>query len=178
MGRSRGEGNGNPCWYSCLENPMDNRAWWATVHGVAKSGTQLRDFTFTFQVHKSALLFHEPMKFCDVGKADRWPTPCPCASIHPPSDVYGSGSPGTWGCHRGSALPQGASRETGYMAWCRGLLARAVRVRGGGSNGGCLWEGNGATGSAVRAPPFHCMVLSTFRTLAMCVYCAFFFLIF
>ena len=36
-GRSPGEGNGNPLQYSCLENPMDEGAWWATVHGVAKS---------------------------------------------------------------------------------------------------------------------------------------------
>ena len=34
-----GEGNGNPLQYSCLENPMDGGAWWATVHGVAKSRT-------------------------------------------------------------------------------------------------------------------------------------------
>ena len=33
-GRSPGEGNGNPLQYSCLENPMDRGAWWATVHGV------------------------------------------------------------------------------------------------------------------------------------------------
>ena len=39
LGRSPGEGNGNPLQYSCLENPMDGGAWWATVHGV---------FTFTF----------------------------------------------------------------------------------------------------------------------------------
>ena len=41
LGRSPGEGNGNPLQYSCLENPMDREAWWATVHGVAKSWTQL-----------------------------------------------------------------------------------------------------------------------------------------
>ena len=44
-GRSSGEGNGNPLQYSCLENPTDARAWWATVHGVTKSRTQLSDFT-------------------------------------------------------------------------------------------------------------------------------------
>ena len=44
-GRSPGEGNGNPLQYSCLENPMDREAWWATVHGVAKSRTRLSDFT-------------------------------------------------------------------------------------------------------------------------------------
>ena len=44
-GRSPGEGNGNPLPYSCLENPMDRGAWWATVHGVAKSRTRLSDFT-------------------------------------------------------------------------------------------------------------------------------------
>ena len=46
-GRSPGEGNGNLLPYSCLENSMDGGAWWATVHGVAKSRTPLRDFTFT-----------------------------------------------------------------------------------------------------------------------------------
>ena len=45
LGRSPGEGNGNPLSYSCLENPMDGGAWWATVHGVAKSQTRLSDFT-------------------------------------------------------------------------------------------------------------------------------------
>ena len=39
LGRSPGEGNGNPLQYSCLENPMDGGAWWAAVHGVAKSQT-------------------------------------------------------------------------------------------------------------------------------------------
>ena len=38
LGRSLGGGHGNPLQYSCLENPMDRGAWWATVHGVAKSG--------------------------------------------------------------------------------------------------------------------------------------------
>ena len=42
-GRSPGEGNGNPLQYSCLENPMDRGAWWATVHGVEKTQTQLKD---------------------------------------------------------------------------------------------------------------------------------------
>jgi len=39
LGRSPGEGNGNPLQYSCLENAMDGGAWWATVHGVTKSQT-------------------------------------------------------------------------------------------------------------------------------------------
>ena len=42
-GRSPGEGNGNPLQYSCLENSLDRGAWWATVHGVTKSQTQLSD---------------------------------------------------------------------------------------------------------------------------------------
>ena len=46
-----GEGNGNPLQYSCLENPMDGGAWWAAVHGVARSQTQLSNFTFTFHFH-------------------------------------------------------------------------------------------------------------------------------
>ena len=46
LGRSTGEGNGNPLQYSCLENPMDGGAWWAMVLAAAKSWTQLSDFTF------------------------------------------------------------------------------------------------------------------------------------
>ena len=42
-GRSPGEGNGNALQYSCLENPMDRGAWWATVHGLAKSWTWLNN---------------------------------------------------------------------------------------------------------------------------------------
>ena len=42
LGRSPGGGQGNPLQYSCLENPMDRGAWWATVHRVAKNQTQLK----------------------------------------------------------------------------------------------------------------------------------------
>ena len=45
------EGNGTLLQYSCLGNPMDGGAWWAPVHGVAKSWTRLSDFTFTFHFH-------------------------------------------------------------------------------------------------------------------------------
>ena len=41
LGRSTGKGNGSPVQYSCLENSIDRGAWWATVHGIAKSWTQL-----------------------------------------------------------------------------------------------------------------------------------------
>ena len=47
LGRSPGKGNGKPLQYSCLENSMDGGAWWATVHGVAKSQTRLSNFTAT-----------------------------------------------------------------------------------------------------------------------------------
>ena len=43
LGRSPGEGHGNPLQYSCLENPMDKGAWRTTVHEIAKSQTRLRD---------------------------------------------------------------------------------------------------------------------------------------
>ena len=62
-----GEGNGTPLQYSCLENPMDGGAWQAAVHGVAKSQTQLSDFTFTF--HFSL--------FC-IGEGNRNPLQCSC----------------------------------------------------------------------------------------------------
>ena len=43
--------SGTPLQYSCLENPMDGGAWWAAVHGVARSRTRLSNFTFTFHFH-------------------------------------------------------------------------------------------------------------------------------
>ena len=55
LGRSPGEGNGNPFQYSCLENPMDRGAWQATVHGVTKNQTWLR-------MH--AHYIYMPSKFC------------------------------------------------------------------------------------------------------------------
>ena len=55
--------NGNPLQYSCLENPMDGGAWWATLHRVAKSWTQLSDFTFTFNEH-TGLIFR--MDWLDI----------------------------------------------------------------------------------------------------------------
>ena len=59
-GRSPGEGNGNPPQYSCLENSMDRGAWQATVHGVAKSWTQLSNSPHTHthtHTHTASLLF-------------------------------------------------------------------------------------------------------------------------
>ena len=49
-GRSPGKRNDNPLQYSCLENSMDGGAWWATVHGVTKSRTRLRDFSLHFSL--------------------------------------------------------------------------------------------------------------------------------
>ena len=59
-----GEGNGAPLQYSCLENPMDGGAWWAAVHGVAKSRTRLR------------LHFHFPLS-C-IGEGNGNPLQCSC----------------------------------------------------------------------------------------------------
>ena len=66
--RSPGEGNTNPLQYSCLENSMDRRIWWATVHGVAKSQTWLDDFHFhnfwpTCLCHK----MNHDEQFCCLG---------------------------------------------------------------------------------------------------------------
>ena len=58
-GRSPGEENGNPLQYSCLENPMDRRACQATVHRVAKSQTQLSNFTLMLLSCKLFILIHE-----------------------------------------------------------------------------------------------------------------------
>ena len=53
LGRSLGEGNGNPFQYSCLENPMDRGAWQAIVHGVLKSWTQLKQLSTLAYIYPS-----------------------------------------------------------------------------------------------------------------------------
>ena len=71
-GRSPGKGNGNPLQYSCLENPMDGGAWWATVHGVAKSRTpQQLHFHFQFSsVTQSCPTLCDPMDCSKSGFPD------------------------------------------------------------------------------------------------------------
>ena len=75
LGRSPGEGNGNPLQYSCLENLMDRGAWRATVHGVTKSRTWLSDFTFHFP------LSFLPHKRC-VGEGNGNPLQYSCLENH------------------------------------------------------------------------------------------------
>ena len=48
-----GEGNDNPLQYSCLENPMDGGAWWATVHGVTEESDTTEQLTHELQLHLS-----------------------------------------------------------------------------------------------------------------------------
>ena len=55
-GRSPGGGHGNPLQYSCLENPMDREAWWATVHRVTKSWTRLKRLDATLGLLKTLFL--------------------------------------------------------------------------------------------------------------------------
>ena len=72
-GRSLGGGNGNPLQYSCLENPMDGGAWWATVHWVAKSQILLSNLTnLTVKkdhesTHKNDLFFSFIMNYLTKG---------------------------------------------------------------------------------------------------------------
>ena len=61
-------GHGTPLQYSCLENPTDRGAWWAAVHGVAKSRTRLSDFTFTFHFHalEKEMATHSSILACRI----------------------------------------------------------------------------------------------------------------
>ena len=77
-GSSPGEGNGNPLQYSCLENPKDGGAWWATVHGVAKSQTRLSDFT---SLHFTSLAF----SWSQLGHKDPTMSLLVCIELNPRS---------------------------------------------------------------------------------------------
>ena len=66
LGRSPREGNGNPLQYSCLENPMDRGAWWATAHTVAKSRTRLSDFTSYCLLYFYMELLMNVLTFCQI----------------------------------------------------------------------------------------------------------------
>ena len=74
-----GEGNGTSLQHSCLENPIDGGAWWAAVHGVAKSWTRLSDFTFTFH-------------FSCIGEGNGNPLHCSCL------ENLRDGGCRLWGC--------------------------------------------------------------------------------
>ena len=73
-------------------------------------------------------------------------------------------------CTRHMGMPQGISiaSRSFWGNWIHGLVQTAAgKGRRGGSNGGCLWEGNGVTGGGVRGLPFHYMILSIFRSFVM-----------
>ena len=77
LGRSPGEGNGNPLQYSCLEDPMDGGALWATVHGVAKSRTRLSNFTHSLIDENVSRDFFSNLHKCAIQPQQPW-TPLPC----------------------------------------------------------------------------------------------------
>ena len=71
--------SGNPLQYSCLENLMGGGAWWAAVHGVAKSRTRLSDFTLTFHFHalEKEMATHSSVLACRIprtGEPGRLPS--------------------------------------------------------------------------------------------------------
>ena len=82
MYKTDGEGNGTPLQHSCLENLMDGGAWWAAVHGVAKSRTRLSDFTFTFHFH--ALDIYTPSSICPCTPVMTHQIPTPTKARPPP----------------------------------------------------------------------------------------------
>ena len=121
-----GEGNGNPLQCSCLENPMDGGAWWAAVHGVAKSRTRLSDFTFTFYFHalEKAMAAHSSVL--------AWRIP-------------GTGKPGCclWGCTAFSPGESHGRRSlVGCSPWGRGESDTTEQLHFPFSLS-CIGEGNG-----------------------------------
>ena len=74
-GRSPGGGHSNPLQYSFLENPMDREAWWATVHGVTKSWTQLKQVSTTHYIY---IPNRRPLNTSSTGLSESQP------SLYPP----------------------------------------------------------------------------------------------
>ena len=104
-----GEGNGTPLQHSCLENPMDGGAWWAAVHGVAKSQTRLSDFTFTFHfqalekemaTHSSVLAWRIP----GTGEPGGLPSMGSHRVGHDWSDLAAAGCNGSYTQSKGPVL--------------------------------------------------------------------------
>ena len=79
-GISSGAGNGNPRWYSCLENPKDRGTWWATVHGVTKSRTRPSNFTSHTSVISEV---SKPPKRREMGSQHVLPPALPLFLTHP-----------------------------------------------------------------------------------------------
>ena len=72
--RSPGVENANPLQYSCLENSMDRRAWWATVHGVEKSKTRLSIYTYIPKLRKETVKhFHNLFLIVNYSNSIYWP---------------------------------------------------------------------------------------------------------
>ena len=65
LGRSPGEGNGNPFWHSCLENSMDRGVWWATVHRLQRVGHELAFLETVFWQN----ILSEEAELCTLGQA-------------------------------------------------------------------------------------------------------------
>ena len=86
LGRSPGGGHGNTLACSCLENPMDRGAWWATVHGVAKSQTQLKRLSMHAHIEFTVIVLHDRLphqtELCRAGIISYY-TPSPVLTEAP-----------------------------------------------------------------------------------------------
>ena len=137
---SIGEGNGTPLQYSCLENPMDGGAWYAAVHGVAESWTQVSNFTFTFHfralekkmaTHSSVLAWRIPgtgetggllsMGSHRVGH-DRSNLAAAYVYQHPFLPTWGPGQAGGDGGHSMDIVGDRPHRSQGSPALTRPLI--------------------------------------------------------
>ena len=87
-----GGGHGNPLQFSCLENPMDRRAWWATVYGVAKSWTRLKWLSVQHMIRyillDYKLSYPEVFSHHGFARSQGGPSAIICLSLHYPSSCH------------------------------------------------------------------------------------------
>ena len=123
LGRFPGEGHGNPLQYSCLENPLDRGAWWATVHRIAKSWTWPKWLSTHAQMDRFSSVAQSCVTLWPGGlQHTRLPCPSPtpraCSNSHPSS----------WWCYPTISFSAAPFTFAFSLSWHQGLFQWVISL--------------------------------------------------